>query len=298
MSCTCRLTPWRLFFRSLAQVHRLDVKSVPPVLGSTHTITKVTAKGRLFSVPRHHGFHASATSRQQEGTSLASKSEVSDAPEAPVSSSDLASEDSRGEPSGARPIAPESETQNPETAASSEKPKPARLKIPKSTITSPEETSAEKRPPQAEPWKAQKQALDKKFPDGWQPRKRLSPDALDGIRALNAQFPDVYTTSALAEKFEVSPEAIRRILKSKWRPSPQEEEERQQRWFRRGKEVWERKAALGIKPPKKWRREGIVRDPSYYEWRERARQRERSIEDEEIREYREKRPWDKNKGIF
>jgi hypothetical protein len=107
----------------------------------------------------------------------------------------------------------------------------------------------------------QKEALKKKFPEGWSPRKKLSPDALIGIRMLHQQFPEEYTTEVLAKKFEVSPEAIRRILKSKWTPDPEEELERQERWFNRGKKVWTHWAALGKKPPRKWRAEGIVRDP-------------------------------------
>lgn len=135
-------------------------------------------------------------------------------------------------------------------------------------------------------WKTQKSALKDKFPEGWKPRKRLSPDALAGIRALNAQFPDVYTTEALAAKFEVSPEAIRRILKSKWRASVAEEEDRQERWFRRGKQVWERKAALGFKPPKKWRREGVGNDGIYSENKARRAKKERDWEQAERDEYR------------
>ncbi|KAJ2970894.1 hypothetical protein NUW58_g9562 [Xylaria curta] len=101
------------------------------------------------------------------------------------------------------------------------------------------EPSAEKvRPAEREDWQIQKKALKEKFPEGWQPRKRLSPDALDGIRALHAQFPEQYTTEALAKHFEVSAEAIRRILKSKWTPSPDEETRRQERWFNRGKNIW------------------------------------------------------------
>lgn len=149
-----------------------------------------------------------------------------------------------------------------------------------------DQPSSKPKPRTQEPWQIQKAALKEKFPDGWQPRKRLSPDALAGIRALNAQFPDVYTTDALADKFQVSREAIRRILKSSWRPSVDEEEERQQRWFRRGKQVWEQKAALGIKPPQRWRMEGIARDPSYHEWSKKASQREREWEEEEVRKYR------------
>ena len=112
-----------------------------------------------------------------------------------------------------------------------------------------------------ENWQVQKQALADKFGNaGWAPRKKLSPDALEGVRTLHAQYPDTYTTSVLAQQFEVSPEAIRRILKSRWRPNEAEEESRRQRWERRGESVWSRKAELGIKPPRKWRRKGIGKD--------------------------------------
>ncbi|KIH94695.1 hypothetical protein SPBR_03714 [Sporothrix brasiliensis 5110] len=117
-------------------------------------------------------------------------------------------------------------------------------------------------PKHPEPWQIQKQALREKFPGGWNPRKKLSPDALEGIRALHRKFPQVYTTAALAGHFKVSPEAIRRILKSKWQATPEEEEDRQMRWFERGKQVWSRWAELGRKPPKRWQAEGILREPS------------------------------------
>lgn len=147
------------------------------------------------------------------------------------------------------------------------------------------EAQAEKQ----EPWRVQKARLKEKFPEGWKPRKRLSPDALAGIKALNAQFPDVYTTEALATKFEIPAEAVRRILRSKWQPSEDEDQERQDRWHRRGKQIWETKAALGVKPPRKWRAEGITRDPSYHERRKERIQRDQEWEEEEIRKYREYR---------
>ncbi|KAB5586034.1 hypothetical protein GE09DRAFT_1073009 [Coniochaeta sp. 2T2.1] len=125
-------------------------------------------------------------------------------------------------------------------------------------------------PPRKEPWQLQKAALKEKFPEGWSPRKRLSPDALAGIKALHQQFPEEYTTDVLADKFEVSPEAIRRILKSKWEPAPEEEIERQERWFSRGKRIWSAWADEGKKPPTKWRKEGITRDPSFHERRARS----------------------------
>ncbi|ROW12877.1 hypothetical protein VPNG_04667 [Cytospora leucostoma] len=121
-------------------------------------------------------------------------------------------------------------------------------------------------PPKEEKWKdkrplwaIQKEALKAKFPEGWQPRKKLSPDALAGIRALHQQYPEIYTTAALSEKFEISVEAIRRILKANWEPAPQEEEERQKRWFNRGLKIWERYAELGKEPPRRWREAGVQR---------------------------------------
>jgi len=111
-----------------------------------------------------------------------------------------------------------------------------------------------------EPWQIQKAALKEKLGgEAWNPRKRLSPDAIEGIRVLHAQFPDQYKTETLASQFEVSPEAIRRILKSNWKPRPEEDEDRRERWFRRGEKIWERNAELGMKPPKVWRLAGVDR---------------------------------------
>lgn len=38
-----------------------------------------------------------------------------------------------------------------------------------------------------ENWAARKIALKRKFPEGWRPGKRLSPDAMEGIRILHRQ---------------------------------------------------------------------------------------------------------------
>ncbi|KZF19994.1 hypothetical protein L228DRAFT_250414 [Xylona heveae TC161] len=112
-----------------------------------------------------------------------------------------------------------------------------------------------------EPWQIQKDALKEKLSgQAWAPRKRLSPDAVEGIRALHEQYPDKYTTPYLAEQFHVSPEAIRRILKSNWRPSEEERAKRLQRWENRGKNIWGKMVELGVKPPKKWREMGVDRD--------------------------------------
>lgn len=109
-----------------------------------------------------------------------------------------------------------------------------------------------------ERWQIQKSALEHKFGDsGWQPRKRLSPDTLEGIRALHASDPVLYSTDALAENFKVSPESIRRILKAKWKPNEAEMEDRRLRWERRGVKKWQALADSGIRPPAKWRAMGV-----------------------------------------
>lgn len=100
-----------------------------------------------------------------------------------------------------------------------------------------------------EPWQVQKHALKEKFGDaGWNPRKKLSPDTMEGIRALHEQDPDRWSTPVLADHFKVSPEAIRRILKSKWRPSEKEMEKRRERWAKRHDRIWDKLAELGLRP--------------------------------------------------
>ncbi|KAI4739722.1 hypothetical protein E4T50_09844 [Aureobasidium sp. EXF-12298] len=107
-------------------------------------------------------------------------------------------------------------------------------------------------------WKVQKAALEEKFGEqNWNPRKRISPDALAGIRALHAKSPDTFSTAILAEHFKITPEAVRRILKSKWQPSEEEAEERRERWEKRGEKKWSEMAEQGLKPPKKWRDRGV-----------------------------------------
>ncbi|BFZ53499.1 Required for respiratory growth protein 9 mitochondrial [Savitreella phatthalungensis] len=90
-----------------------------------------------------------------------------------------------------------------------------------------------------EQWQIQKQALKDKFGDaGWSPRKKLSPSAMDGLRALHTQDPVQFSTPRLAQQFAISPEAVRRILKSKWRPKDDfEAEDRSRRWKKRGERL-------------------------------------------------------------
>lgn len=130
--------------------------------------------------------------------------------------------------------------------------------VPDQTVTT---TPPKPKRPQ---WQLQKEALKRKLGDeGWNPRKKLSPDTLDGIRDLHERFPDKYTTPVLAREFQVSAEAIRRILKSRWQPDDGEREERRKRWARRHDRIWDMKAQLGLRPPRKKDRQ--VEDPDAFE---------------------------------
>ncbi|KAI8086468.1 uncharacterized protein BX664DRAFT_335874 [Halteromyces radiatus] len=52
----------------------------------------------------------------------------------------------------------------------------------------------------------------------WKPTKRVSRVTMEKIRSLAAMYPDHYNTVSLATEFKISPEAVKRILKSKFQP--------------------------------------------------------------------------------
>ena len=108
------------------------------------------------------------------------------------------------------------------------------------------------RPP--EEWGMQKKSLKQKFgEEGWNPRRKLSPDAQRGIRELYALDPTLYSTPRLAAQFKVSPEAIRRILRSKWLDNAAEDkvQERRERWAKRHDRIWDQQSELGLKPKRR-----------------------------------------------
>ncbi|KAM5342965.1 hypothetical protein ACJ41O_013931 [Fusarium nematophilum] len=306
MGCTCRVTPLRIFVQGLSQVHKLEAPpsfirlrtpAARPALYQNHFA--LSRQTRSLHASKQLSQDAAGANSSSTGTDLGASTPSEHG--APAVSNETTEPNLPSEPPNiSRPsqTQPIPESQASEQAQSQEA--QTRKRVKRETDNSWKNSDASrgvfvekpKGPSPGEPqskadlWKSQKAALKEKFPEGWRPRKRLSPDALAGIRALNAQFPDVYTTAALAQKFEVSPEVIRRILRSKWQPTVDEEEKRQERWFRRGQNVWEQKAALGIKPPQKWRREGIARDPSYHVWRKEAVKRNREAEERDDRQIR------------
>ncbi|KAI8144097.1 hypothetical protein BJV82DRAFT_608289 [Fennellomyces sp. T-0311] len=66
----------------------------------------------------------------------------------------------------------------------------------------------------------------------WNPKKRLSRAAMSELRNLNAMSPEQYSIPALSEKFHISQEAVRRILKSKFRPTHQVAQRQEENRYR------------------------------------------------------------------
>ncbi|KAH6999805.1 hypothetical protein EDB80DRAFT_650904 [Ilyonectria destructans] len=310
MGCACRVTPLRIFIQGLSQVHKIETPSSFLRLRAPPTSAALYRNQLLVARPLHGSRHLN----QEQGASVVPSPPAGTEPEGTQASTDESSSANENRSEAVEPVAVAERAIAVDPSTTTD---PATTPAPTATITDdkpwknrgdgpggsrlPREfksNSASSEPivgpspsdpaPDVPTWKTQKAALKEKFPDGWQPRKRLSPDALAGIRALNAQFPDTYTTSTLASRFEVSPENIRRILKSSWQPSTDEEKDRQDRWFRRGMKVWDHQAALGMKPPRKWRLEGINRDPSYHVKRQGAIRRNRQLEEQDDREVRAK----------
>ncbi|KAG6884384.1 hypothetical protein C0993_011676 [Termitomyces sp. T159_Od127] len=68
-------------------------------------------------------------------------------------------------------------------------------------------------------YKVHREVIKKNFPGGWNPPHKVSREAMEGIRQMHRLDPEKFSTPLLAEKFKISPEAVRRILKSRWEPS-------------------------------------------------------------------------------
>lgn len=70
-------------------------------------------------------------------------------------------------------------------------------------------------------WQKRDKAHRKRY-GNWNPTKRLSRSQMQDIRSLKQQMPHMKTID-FANVFKVLPEAIRRILQSKWTPTEEEE---------------------------------------------------------------------------
>lgn len=109
------------------------------------------------------------------------------------------------------------------------------------------------REPTPSQFKAHREQMKAQFPEGWSPPRKLSRQAMEGLRIMHAQHPEVFTTPVLAEKFRISSEAVRRILKSKWEPSREQRakfaqrQEREREKFIAERRLEERRRQLEMK---------------------------------------------------
>ncbi|KAH0431280.1 mitochondrion organization and biogenesis protein [Colletotrichum camelliae] len=280
MRCSCRPSPLRALLSSMAQLHISEPVAAARTKHISNNLPRFQTIPRSpFSttLPRRRASFTNQWDARKAAKIEAAKAAAKEAAEAAQTSSEEKSD-------GERPRRPTNDDDggdlNPQERERKYGNRPRRPTYnDDGGDLNPQERE---RKHQRKHWQIQKEALKEKFPEGWNPRKRLSPDAISGIKALHAQLPEEYTTNKLASMFEVSPEAVRRILKSKWQASPEEEQDRQERWFRRGVSVWSRYAEMGVKPPQKWRREGVARDPAYHDRRKAAiekRKEEEAAED-------------------
>ncbi|KAF7727451.1 Required for respiratory growth protein 9 mitochondrial [Apophysomyces ossiformis] len=86
----------------------------------------------------------------------------------------------------------------------------------------------------------------------WKPIKRVSRTTMEKIRTLRHMYPDVYNTVRLSAEFKISTEAVARILKSKFRPTPdiQQRQERN-RYAAMGQRRLELQKKFGVPPDRK-----------------------------------------------
>jgi len=71
-------------------------------------------------------------------------------------------------------------------------------------------------------YKKHRETMRKAFPEGWLPPRKLSREAMDSLRQLHRANPEQFNVAMLSQQFKISPEAVRRILKSRWEPTYEE----------------------------------------------------------------------------
>lgn len=85
-------------------------------------------------------------------------------------------------------------------------------------------------------------AIKKRYGE-WNPTRKISREQMENVRSLKEQMP-LMKNIELAGHFGISPEAIRRILKSKWVPTQERMEQMEQRGEMKKDESNKKKLAL------------------------------------------------------
>ncbi|CAK9439509.1 uncharacterized protein LODBEIA_P36090 [Lodderomyces beijingensis] len=90
-------------------------------------------------------------------------------------------------------------------------------------------------PPSNEPFWIKRERKLKSKHQQWSPHRKLSRTEMIKLKEMRENFPE-YRTIDLADFFHISPEAVRRILHSKWVPNDRDEDRLMERWGRRKQE--------------------------------------------------------------
>eukprot|EP01132_Coremiostelium_polycephalum_P001513 gene1513-1905_t len=72
----------------------------------------------------------------------------------------------------------------------------------------------------------------------WEPKKKISREEMDELRTLHKEDPEHYDVKFLSNHYQLSIEAIKRILKSKWKPSAQKLEHLHKRKIDEQKKIY------------------------------------------------------------
>ncbi|KAK9465460.1 hypothetical protein V1512DRAFT_265961 [Lipomyces arxii] len=110
-------------------------------------------------------------------------------------------------------------------------------------------------------WKKDKLELKVKIGGAsWDPRKKLSPEARNALRAFKSEYPHIKSTE-IAQYFGISPESVRRILKSRWLPwTEAQAADVNERWAKRQDRILDTWSAIGRISPKRKETEIIEHD--------------------------------------
>ncbi|KAF8609645.1 hypothetical protein BDV93DRAFT_518427 [Ceratobasidium sp. AG-I] len=76
-------------------------------------------------------------------------------------------------------------------------------------------------PPTPHQYLTHRATMKRMYPEGWAPPRTISREAMESLREMNQRDPIQFRVPVLAAKFKISPEAVSRILKSKWQPPPE-----------------------------------------------------------------------------
>lgn len=106
----------------------------------------------------------------------------------------------------------------------------------------------------------------------WQPFKIISREAQDGIRLLHGSDPEKWSRKMLSEQFKVSQESIRRILKSRWKPTAsvvgrQNRRAMEREMEKRGQQKWmteEQEEVASIRREMERNNQGVDEDEQEY----------------------------------